>query len=124
MTPKSLDDIVDTLARLLPASSADAKKNLRAAVTATFDRLELITREEIEVQEQVLARTRTRLEEMEKRWREENERIMRLHPANAHYPEPGQPDDVPPVAETAEPKLPLDETQPEDEIPVEKRPLP
>ena len=32
------------------------------------------------------------LEEMEKRWREENERIMQLHPANADYPEPGQPD--------------------------------
>ncbi|RST31805.1 twin-arginine translocase subunit TatB [Sphingomonas ginkgonis] len=29
------------------------------------------------------------LEEMEKRWREENERIMNLHPANAPYPEPG-----------------------------------
>src|SRR5688572_11742027 len=29
------------------------------------------------------------LEEMEKKWREENERIMRLHPPDAHYPEPG-----------------------------------
>ena len=33
------------------------------------------------------------LEEMEKKWREENERIMALHPPDAHYPEPGQPDD-------------------------------
>ena len=32
------------------------------------------------------------LEEMEKRWREENERIMRAHPPDAHYPEPGEPD--------------------------------
>ena len=64
------------------------------------------------------------LEEMETRWREENERIMRLHPANAHYPEPGQPDEMPPVAEVVEPKLPLDETQPDDDVPVEKRPLP
>jgi sec-independent protein translocase protein TatB len=69
------------------------------------------------------------LEEMEKRWREENERIMQLHPANVHYPEPaypepGQPDEMPPVAEPAEPMLPLDESQPGDEIPVEKRPLP
>src|ERR1043165_6270613 len=38
------------------------------------------------------------LEEMEKKWREENERIMGLHPADAHYPEPGQPDQMPPVA--------------------------
>src|SRR3982750_4899629 len=38
------------------------------------------------------------LEEMERKWREENERIMSLHPANAEYPEPGQPDEMPPVA--------------------------
>jgi sec-independent protein translocase protein TatB len=63
------------------------------------------------------------LEEMEKRWREENERIMQLHPPDAHYPEPGQPDEMPPVAEVPEPMLPLDEKQPEEEIPVEKRPL-
>src|SRR5689334_15944197 len=65
------------------------------------------------------------LEEMEKRWREENERIMQLHPANADYPEPGQPDAMPPIvepAEAAEPKLPFAETQPEDELPPDKRP--
>jgi sec-independent protein translocase protein TatB len=54
------------------------------------------------------------LEEMEKKWREENERIMRLHPANADYPEPGKPDEMPPVAEPGD-----DET-----IPPEERPLP
>src|SRR6478736_4050791 len=45
------------------------------------------------------------LEEMEKKWREENERIMRDHPVDAHYPEPGQPDTMPPVA-NAEEELP------------------
>lgn len=64
------------------------------------------------------------LEEMEKKWREENERIMRLHPANADYPEPGQPDEMPPVAQAPEPMLPFDESQPGDELPPEKRPLP
>src|SRR5690349_19575533 len=67
------------------------------------------------------------LEEMEKRWREENERILRLHPANADYPEPGQPDAMPPIAdppEPAEPSLPFDESQPEEALPPEKRPLP
>ena len=64
------------------------------------------------------------LEEMEKRWREENERIMRLHPPEAHYPEPGSPDEMPPVAEAPEPRLPLDESQPEDQLPPEERPLP
>ena len=57
------------------------------------------------------------LEEMEKKWREENERILRLHPADAHYPEPGTPDDMPPVADAG---------SSDDDIlpPVEKRPLP
>jgi sec-independent protein translocase protein TatB len=64
------------------------------------------------------------LEEMEKRWREENERIMQLHPPDAHYPEPGQPDSMPPIAEVAEPGLPLDETQPADKLPPDQRPLP
>ena len=69
------------------------------------------------------------LEEMEKRWREENERIMQLHPADAHYPDPaqpeiGQPDTMPLIAEVPEPRLPLEEKQPEDELPPEKRPLP
>ncbi len=64
------------------------------------------------------------LEEMEKRWREENERIMQAHPPEAHYPEPGQPDSMPPIAEVTEPRLPLEENQPEERIPVEKRPLP
>src|SRR3954447_13494744 len=64
------------------------------------------------------------LEEMEKRWREENDRIMSLHPANADYPEPGQPDSMPPMAQPAEPRLPFSEAQPEDELPPEQRPLP
>jgi sec-independent protein translocase protein TatB len=64
------------------------------------------------------------LEEMEKKWREENERIMQAHPPDAHYPEPGQPDAMPPLAEPAEPMLPLDERQPGDELPPEQRPLP
>ena len=55
------------------------------------------------------------LEEMEKKWREENERIMRLNPPDAHYPEPGQPDTMPPIA-NPEPS--------QEELPPEKRPLP
>ena len=69
------------------------------------------------------------LEEMEKKWREENERIMRLHPPDAHYPEPagpeiGRPDEMPPLADVSEPTLPFDETQPGEELPPEERPLP
>ena len=66
------------------------------------------------------------LEEMEKKWREENERILALHPANAMYPDPparnagdkalsGQPDVMPPLANP---------DAPDDELPPEMRPLP
>jgi sec-independent protein translocase protein TatB len=55
------------------------------------------------------------LEEMEKKWREENERIMKLYPPEAKYPEPGQPDEMPPLANPE---------NPEEELPPEKRPLP
>ena len=59
------------------------------------------------------------LEEMEKRWREENERIMQAHPSDAHYPEPnqtgiGEPDAMPPVTDP--------EANPQ--LPPEQRPLP
>ena len=64
------------------------------------------------------------LEEMEKKWREENERIMQLHPPDAHHPEPGKADEMPPLADVPEPTLPFDEKQPGDELPPEERPLP
>jgi sec-independent protein translocase protein TatB len=57
------------------------------------------------------------LEELERKWREDNERIMRLHPPEAHYPEPGEPDTMPPIAEPPEAGA-------GEEAPVEKRPLP
>jgi sec-independent protein translocase protein TatB len=66
-------------------------------------------------------------EEMEKRWREENERLMSLHPPDPEDRKPGQPDAMPPVADladVAEPSLPFDETQRNEQLPVEQRPLP
>ena len=45
---------------------ADLENNLRAALHSTFDKLDLVTREEFEVQAQVLARSRAKLEQLEK----------------------------------------------------------
>ena len=66
------------------------------------------------------------LEEMEKTWREENERIMRVFPPDAHYPEAGQADAMPPLAPAPEdgspsPALP---DSADEALPPEKRPLP
>ena len=53
-----LDDLAATLAHVLPAGlTREAEKNLRAALQSALARLDLVTREELEVQEQVLART-------------------------------------------------------------------
>jgi hypothetical protein len=64
----SIDRVLDDLRARIPSGvGADLERNLRAALQGMFDRLDLVTREELEVQEAVLARTRARLEEMERR---------------------------------------------------------
>lgn len=45
----------------------DIEKNVRSMMTQGFSKLDLVTREEFDVQSQVLARTRARLEELEAR---------------------------------------------------------
>ncbi len=47
--------------------AADIEKNMRAMLTALFSRLDLVTREEFDVQRQVLARTREKLTALETR---------------------------------------------------------
>lgn len=64
---KILDQIINSLRSALPLHLAqDVEKNLRAALVSVFDRLNLVTREEFEVQSAVLARTRAMLETLEK----------------------------------------------------------
>jgi hypothetical protein len=45
--------------------AADLEKNLRALLASAFSRLDLVTREEFDVQREVLARTRAKLEQLE-----------------------------------------------------------
>lgn len=63
---RTFDELVAALARVLPRTPADLERNVRAALAGVLDRLDLVTREELEVQEAVLARTRARLEILEK----------------------------------------------------------
>lgn len=67
MSANPLDQIMSTIARLLPKTSQEARRNLHAALADVLGRLDLVTREELEVQEAVLARTRERVKEMEQR---------------------------------------------------------
>jgi ubiquinone biosynthesis accessory factor UbiK len=63
---KLLDDLNRRMKELVDASPArDVEKNLRALMSSTFSRLDLVTREEFDVQQEVLKRTREKLEQME-----------------------------------------------------------
>ncbi|MHB1140157.1 MAG: accessory factor UbiK family protein [Sulfuricaulis sp.] len=64
---KIIDQFVSAVTRVLPEGPKGVEKNLRAAMQGVFDRMKLVSREELEVQEQVLQRTRARLQELEKR---------------------------------------------------------
>jgi len=68
--PKAFDDLAKRFAEAVPPGvrqfQAEVEKNVHAALQATFAKLDLVTREEFEVQQGVLARTRAKLEELEK----------------------------------------------------------
>jgi len=68
MDPKLLDEINEKVkAVLAQGPAADIEKNLRAMLGGLFSRLDLVSREEFDVQREVLLRTRTRLAELEKK---------------------------------------------------------
>ena len=67
LDPKTLEDIGNKMSTLLANSPAkDFEKNAKAVVSGFLAKLDLVTREEFEVQSQVLARTRAKLETLEK----------------------------------------------------------
>lgn len=69
MKPTDLfNDLQSKVSEALRNSPAkDIEKNVRSMMSQGFARLDLVTREEFDVQSQVLARTRARLEELETR---------------------------------------------------------
>ena len=66
---REFEDFVQQFLRLLPAdlsrSRADFEKVVRASLNATFSRMNLVTREEFDVQAQLLGNTRAALDELE-----------------------------------------------------------
>lgn len=68
--PKVFDDLTKRFAEAAPPGlrrfQEEIEKNMRAALQAAFAKLDLVTREEFEVQQGVLARTRAKLENLER----------------------------------------------------------
>ena len=63
---KLFEEIDQKMREILARSpAADLEKNLRALLASAFSRLDLVTREEFDVQREVLARTRAKLQELE-----------------------------------------------------------
>lgn len=76
--PAFINDLAARLGEVLKQSPAkDIEQNLKAGVTSVLGKLDMVSREEFDVQAEVLARTReklaqleARLAELEKRQRE------------------------------------------------------
>ena len=67
---KNLDDLARKLSDLVPPglkdARADLEQNFKATLQAGLGKLDLVTREEFEVQRAVLLRTREKLDAMER----------------------------------------------------------
>lgn len=71
LDPRFIDEFTERMMGLLPPGAVELKedlqKNMRATLQTMFARMDLVTREEFEVQAAVLLRAREQLEALEKR---------------------------------------------------------
>lgn len=68
LDPKFLEDLGARLSALIAASpAADIEKNARALLSSGLAKLDLVSREEFDIQTQVLQRTREKLKALEER---------------------------------------------------------
>ena len=69
MTNESIENLAEKLAAAVPeglrSMREDLEHNFRAVLRSSLSKLDLVTREEFEVQEAMLARTREKLEALE-----------------------------------------------------------
>ncbi len=67
-SPRLFDEIGNKLSELAANSPAkDIEKNVKALLGSAFGKLDLVTREEFDVQREVLAHVRMKLHELEER---------------------------------------------------------
>lgn len=67
---KLINDIMQNFSKIVPKGlhnlKTDIEKNLDHALSMTFEHMDLVTREEFDIQRAVLAKTRQKLEMLEK----------------------------------------------------------
>ncbi|MBU0499178.1 MAG: accessory factor UbiK family protein [Gammaproteobacteria bacterium] len=80
MDPKHLDDLarsfMDSLPKGFQTLQADAGKNLHSTLQAALARMNLVSREEFDVQAAVLRRTREKLDRLEKQLAELERQVL------------------------------------------------
>ena len=76
LNSKTFDEIAARIGQIIASSPAkDIEKNVKAMLASSLARLDLVPRAEFEVQAQVLLKTRAKLEALEKRLAELEERL-------------------------------------------------
>lgn len=69
-----IDEIVTRLSEAMPPGARriqeDLETRFRAVLTSAFEKMDLVTREEFDIQSSVLERTRLKLEALEQKLRE------------------------------------------------------
>lgn len=78
--PKAIDDIASRLTAAIPSGlhnlKEDMEKNFHIVLQTALGKLDLVTREEFEVQKAVLAKTRSKLEILEQRVADIEQKIL------------------------------------------------
>ena len=82
--PRLFDEIGNKLSELVANSPAkDLERNVKAVLSSGFNKLELVTTEEFEIQREILLRTRGKLEALELRVANLEGELARLRSASA-----------------------------------------
>lgn len=69
--PDKFDEVISQVGKLLPKdlqqARQDIEKNMKSALNASLARMDIVTREEFDIQAELLAKTRALLQEAEAR---------------------------------------------------------
>ena len=75
-----ISDITKILPEDLNVLKDDIEKNLRATLNATFSKMDLVTREEFDIQASLLSRTREKLEGLQEKLSALEEQLEKNNP--------------------------------------------
>jgi BMFP domain-containing protein YqiC len=82
-----IDELSQKLSGIMPPGARelreDMERNIRAVLQSSFQKLELVTREEFEVQSEVLANTRAKLNTLEEQVKQLEARLGDAQPGQA-----------------------------------------